>query len=312
MKKNELHTILGASGAIGQSVIAELKDKGMLIRAVGRQSKYGNEESVSADLLSQTDTEKAIKGSEFVYLCIGLEYKAEVWKRDWPIVMKNVIEACAKNKAVLIFLDNVYMYGPAPLSIPFDESHSCNPATGKGRVRQEIASMLLSEIKDGNVKGLIARSADFLGPRATNSVFYVSFLERMLKGKAPQSFLFPNVKHTYANTIDLGKALVALAGDERCLGQVWHLPVGDPISVEEMNELFNDVMGTSYRVSFVSPFMQKVIALMMPILKEFIEMLYQFKDEYIMSDAKFRNHFLDFKFTPYKEVVRAMVDSFRK
>ena len=310
--KTNLHTVLGASGAVGQSVLQVLKDKEILTRAVARSQSFEGVENLSADLLNRKDVDRAVANSSVVYLCVGLQYNTEVWKRDWPLLMKNVIDACIKYDAVLVFLDNVYMYGPAPLSIPFDENHEEYPTTGKGKVRKEIDDMLMMAFKERQLKGVIARAADFFGPKAINSVFYVSFLERMLKRKAPQSFLYPGIKHTYANTVDLGRAIVELALEPSAYGQVWHLPVGDPISVEEMCEVFNEVMGTSYRVSFIGSTMLKIISLVMPILKEFDEMLYQFKEDYIMSYEKFQTQFPDFKPTPYRDVARMMVESFRK
>jgi hypothetical protein len=71
--------------------------------------------------------------------------------------------------------------------------------------------MLLNAHKNGRVK-------------AIDSQFYIVFLERMMQGKAPQWLGKPKIKHTYAYTIDNGKALVPLALDESTFGQTWHLP----------------------------------------------------------------------------------------
>ncbi|MBS2099055.1 NAD-dependent epimerase/dehydratase family protein [Carboxylicivirga linearis] len=308
---NSLHTVLGASGGVGQSVIKVLKEKEIPARAVSRSKKMEGVESVSADVLKKDDVDRVVAGSSVVYLCVGLEYKTEVWQRDWPVLMDNVIEACSKHNAVLIFLDNVHMYGPAPLQGHFDEGYTEEPTTEKGKVRKEIDDKLKAAFLHGKLKGVIARAADFIGPNAKNSGFYFSFLERMLKGKAPQSVLPRGPKHTYANTIDLGRALVELALEPETYNTVWHLPVGDPVSVDEMMAVFNDAMGTSYKVSYIPKFVRKLIAAFVPVVKEFDEMLYQFEYDYIMSFEKFKKQFPDFKITPYKEAVKQMVDSFQ-
>lgn len=111
----QLHTVLGASGAIGRAVIRELQIKQLPTRSVGRSAKIKGIENIQADLFSNTEAKQAIQGSTHVYLCIGLPYRSDVWLKDWPLLMQNVIDACAANNANLIFFDNVYMYGPPPL-----------------------------------------------------------------------------------------------------------------------------------------------------------------------------------------------------
>ncbi len=308
---NTLHTVLGASGAVGRAVIRELQFRNLPIRAVERQSVHPQLHTVEADLLKPEDARRAIAGSSHVYLCIGLPYRADVWQAQWPLVMENVIDACAEAGANLIFFDNVYMYGPPPLSVPFDENHPQQPVTNKGKARRQTAEMLLQAFDSGKVNGVIGRAADFYGPYAVNSPFYISFLERMLQGKAPQS-LFPlDVKHTYAYTNDLGQALVMLALDPSTYQQVWHLPVGEPATIIEVTDIFNKVMGNAYRTSFIPGLMQQVLSVFILPIREVREMIYQFQSPYVMSYEKFRKHFPDFRTTSYEVGIRAMIESFQ-
>ena len=61
------------------------------------------------------------------------------------------------------------MYDPTKLSF-MTEDTPVNPSSKKGKVREEIATMLLNEVKAGKLKALIARSADFYGPGIKNSI----------------------------------------------------------------------------------------------------------------------------------------------
>ncbi len=306
-----LHTILGASGATGQAVTAELQKMNFPIRVVERTKDVPGFTTVKADLLDARQAMDAVAGSSHVYLCVGLPYRADVWQRDWPRLMQNVIEACAASQARLIFLDNVYMYGPAPLRTPFDENHPQKPPTAKGVARKTTADLLLAAFDSGKVRGVIGRSADFYGPLAVYSPFYISILQRMLEGKAPQSISKPAIPHTYAYSGDNGRALVALALDESTYGQVWHLPVGKPVTVEEITALLNAELGTAFKTAFLPGFMVGLLSLFIPPLKEAAAMLYQFNAPYIMSFEKFRQKFPDFQVTSYEEGVREMVASFR-
>ena len=46
-----------------------------------------------------------------VYLLAGLAYDVRVWRDTRPRVMDIAIRVCREKKALLIFFDNVYMYG---------------------------------------------------------------------------------------------------------------------------------------------------------------------------------------------------------
>jgi hypothetical protein len=63
---------------------------------------------LAADLLNPGDVMRAVEGSDVVYLTAGLEYNISIWEKQWPIVMKNVLDACTAHSAKLVFFDNVY------------------------------------------------------------------------------------------------------------------------------------------------------------------------------------------------------------
>ncbi len=310
--KSQLHTILGANGATGIGIIRELKIRKLPIRAVSRSQKpQDGMETMQADLLNPQATRDAVKGSGYVYLAVGLPYSSQIWNKQWPVIMQNVIEACSENDATLIFLDNMYMY-EHPLPVPFDEDQSQKTSTVKGKIRKKISSMLLNAISRGKIDGVIGRAADFYGSHAQNSLFYISFLERMLDGKNPQLLVKPDVLHTYANTTDNGRALVELALDSTTYGQVWHLPVGKPITFHEILDICNKQLDSDFKLSVIASPVRKILMLFMKPLRELEEMRYQFDQPYVMSWKKFRNHFPDFKVTTYKDGIRDMIKTLGK
>jgi nucleoside-diphosphate-sugar epimerase len=163
------HTILGAGGAIADSLTAELVKNNQDFRLVSRSAKpFKGAETVSADLLNAQSTADAVKGSDVVYLLAGLQYNTPLWQRDWPILMQNVINACKTHNAKLIFFDNVYMYGKVEGKMT--ETTPYNPSSKKGEVRAKIATMLLDETKHGNLTASIARAADFYDPNGVSKL----------------------------------------------------------------------------------------------------------------------------------------------
>lgn len=304
-----MHTILGYKGAMGQAVLRELKSRSFRYRLVSKNTNSKTPFTVKANLLFKEATDAAIKGSNFVYLCVGLPYNHKVWKRDWEVIMNNVINSCIKYNARLVFLDNIYMYSH-DLSVPFDEEMIREPKSKKGMVRQRIADIFIEAFTKRGLNGLIARSADFYGKGATNSVFYLSFLERILNGKNPQLLSRGNKKHTFAYVNDNAKAMVELALLESCYKQVWHLPVGPSITMDEILEIINGILKTDYKNSVMPELLKKILPYFVPSLKEPLEMQYQFEQEYVMNFDKFKKQFPTFETTSYEEGIKTTVDYF--
>lgn len=310
---NQLHVVLGASGVIGKSVVAELRRRNLPTRLVERSAKIADKDFFQANLLSEAEATLAISGASHVYMCVGLPYSASVWEREWPVVMKNIITASGKTGAVIVFLDNIYMYGPEKLQSPITEAHPQVPRSRKGKVRKEIADMLIAAHREGKVKMVIGRSADFYGPGARTSLLYVTVVERMLAGKDPQWLASPEFLHSFAYTEDNGRALVTLALDESSYGEVWHLPVAAPTqSITQIVETINTLLGTTHKIAVLPKFMLGILSLFISGLREVKEMLYQTEHDYVFSDAKFRNTYPDFAVTSLQDGLSSMVQFFKK
>src|SRR3977135_4230728 len=171
-------TILGAGRAIGRELVKELTARNEPIRLVSRNPKLvpGVAEAVAADLSNFDDTLKAVSGSRVAFLVVGLKYDLKVWRELWPRIMRNAIEACKRSNARLVFFDNVYMYGKVDAAMTEDTPF--HPCSKKGEIRAEIATTLLNEIKAGNLTALIARAADFHGPRVQTALTNVLVFEK--------------------------------------------------------------------------------------------------------------------------------------
>ena len=223
-----LHTILGANGSIANELVPILISNNEKVRLISRNPKpVNNAETIAADATNYDEVLKGIQGSDIVYLLIGLEYNINVWRDKWPKIMRNAIDACKAVNAKLIFFDNVYMYGKTNTAMT--EETPFKPVSKKGKVRAEIATTLLNEIKAGNIKALIARAADFYGPNAgAKSVIGVLAFDKLLKDKTPQTFVNADLPHSYTFTTDAAKALYILSKHDEAFGQTWHMPTASP------------------------------------------------------------------------------------
>jgi nucleoside-diphosphate-sugar epimerase len=291
-----MHTILGAGGAIGVELASALTNKGRRIRLVGRNPKSasGAHQVVSADLADLDQTIKALAGSQVAYLLAGLKYDLTVWRELWPRIMSNVIEACKRANAKLIFFDNVYAYGR--LIGPMTERTPFNPCSRKGEIRAQIATTLLNEITKGNLTALIARSADFYGPRVRTGVANRLIFDKFAAGAKASWLVNDAVRHSWTFTPDAGKSLALLAESDSAWNQTWHVPTApNPPTGKELIAIAARVFGVEPKYRVLSRPVVKVAGLFNSDIRESYEMLYQYDSEYLFDSTKFAT---TFQFTP--------------
>lgn len=307
-----MHTILGAGGAIGEELLKELRNKGEIVRLVGRnpQSVAGVSEIVSADISNQDQTIRAVSGSTVVYLLVGLKYDLKVWRELWPPIMRNTIEACKRTKAKLIFFDNVYMYGK--VNGPMTEETPFNPCSKKGEIRAQIATALLEEIKSGSLTALIARCADFYGPRASNSVVNVLVFDKFAKGAKASWLVNDAIRHSFTFTPDAGKSLAVLAASEKAWNQTWHVPTASNSPTgKQFIEMVAREFGMQPTNRILSRTMIKLAGWFDTTIGELYEMLYQNDSDYLFDSTKFEKAF-NFEPVSYSDGIRITAASYSK
>jgi len=302
-----MQTILGSSGIIGTELAKNLTQYTDKIRLVSRSPKQVNptDETMSADLINAEQVNEAVRGSEVVYLTVGLPYKLSVWEKYWPIIMTNVIDACKQHGAKLVFFDNVYMYGKVDGWMT--EETPMNPRSKKGEIRARIARQLMDEVGKGNIKALIARSADFYGPHATNTFVYSMIFEKLKNGKKANWLVNDKVKHSHTYTPDAGKATALLGNTENAYNQIWHLPTDkNVLTGKQFIEKVAEAYHVKPKYAVMSKWMMKMAGLFNPLAKESIEMLYQNEYDYLFDSTKFEKAF--FKATSYLTGIAEVVN----
>ena len=302
-----MQTILGSGGIIANHLATSLPSYTEKIRLVSRNPKAvnGSEELVPADLTSAEQVMKAVKGSEVVYLTAGLQYNIKIWQQQWPVVMQNVINACKENNAKLVFFDNVYMYGK--VVEPMTEETPFNPCSRKGEVRAKIATMILDEVAKGSLTALIARAADFYGPETKTSFLNMMVFENLKKGKDAQLMISKNLKHSFTYTPDAGKATALLGNTPSAFNQTWHLPADmNVLTTQQIVEIAAKELNIKPKITVLPKLMIQMAGLFNPIIKESVEMLYQYDSDYIFDSGKFDKAFA-FDKVLYAEGIRNSV-----
>lgn len=298
-----MQTILGANGQIAEELTKELyrnftKD----IRLVSRNPKkvHDSDQLFPANLLDAQITEKAVEGSEIAYFTVGLPIDSQLWEEQFPIILKNVIDACIKYQVKLVFFDNTYMY---PKTSEPQTEESPFPGIGrKSKVRAIMAEMLLKKIKNQTLEAVICRAPEFYGPNKTQSITNTLIFENIFQNKKLKVPLRDDTKRTLIWTPDASRAMALIGNTADAYNQTWHLPCDDARpTYQELIDLASTVFGQKFEYSVVKMWQFKIAALFDKKAKELQELLPRYKYDNIFSSDKFKSKFPYFKVTSFEE-----------
>ena len=300
-----MQTILGAGGAIANHLAKELKNYSTEIRLVSRNPKKVNDtdEIFSADLLNKELIDKAVAGSEVVYVTAGLKYDIKVWQRDWPIIMQNVIDACVKHNARLVFFDNVYAYSPNEIPGMTEDSVK-EPQTKKGRVRLDLLNMIFKAIKNRGLHALVARSADFYGKDVKTGFLNFGVIAKLKKGSKAMWQSDVDKIHSFTYVPDAAKAVAILGNTPDAFNQEWHLPTS---SQKWTGKDFINYITRELNVKpgyfILNKTMISLLGIFSTTVRELKEMQYQNNQDYFFNSSKFDEKF-SFTPTTYEEGIK--------
>jgi len=303
------HVVLGATGGAGRAVVQELADRGAPVRAVSRSGGTGfpsGVEIVSADCTNRDEALRACENAAVVYDCINIPYAQ--WEDVLPALRENSIAAAAQAHAPLIVTDNLYMYGPTDAVLT--EETPRRPAGPKGKIRAELEELLLDAHASGRVRVAIGRASDFYGASA-NSVTRDLVFEAALDGKTAAWLGALDSPHTMSYLPDFAWGLVTLGTHEDALGEIWHLPSNEPITGREFIEMVYEETEETPSMRAYGYWSLTFAGLFDSQIREAKEILYQFRDPFVMDTSKFE-HAFGTNVTPYRTAIRETLAWHRK
>ncbi len=308
-----MQTILGANGIIGTEVAKELyKNYTKDIKLVSRNPRkiHDTDKIFSADLMDPKQTDEAVKGSEIVYLTVGLPNVTLIAQERWPIIMNNVITACVNNQVKLVFFDNTYMYGKTNGFIK--EGNHFLASGIKGKVRRKVSTMLLNAMHHGEITAMICRAPEFYGPRNTKSITNALVFENIKNSKKIKVLGKDHTKRTLVFTPDAGKAVALLGNTPDAYGQTWHLPCDENrLTAKEFIHEASLAYGEKLHYIVLSNWLVRFLGNFDSYLKETIEILYRYEHDHLFDSSKFMSRFPNFKITTYKDGINEIINEIK-
>jgi nucleoside-diphosphate-sugar epimerase len=307
---DELHVIIGVSGATGSSVAKELLSHGKRVRGVNRSGRAGacsGVEVVRADAADAASMRDACSGAAVVYNCVNPPL-AE-WREVFPRVMEAVIEGSAAAGAKLVFADDTWMYGK--VDGPMTEDLPYRPVSDRGVLRALLAEMLMRAHATGKIRATIGRASELYGP-AVRSLLAQNLFTAALKGRIALWVGDRDMPLTPTFIDDFAKVLVTLGARDEALGQVWHVPHPAPTSGREFIRTIFSEAGTSPKMIAVGGTLVGTLGLVSPMARAVAEMAYQFEQPFIVDGSKYLRAFGgDAIATSYRDGIRDTVHWYR-
>ncbi len=292
-----LHVVAGA-GQIGPMIARRLIDRGYRVRMI-RRGAFGEVpagvETASASLADPAAAAEAMRGASVVYHCANPRYHR--WADELVPLARGITAGATRAGARLVALDNLYMYR-LPADGRLTEDTAIGPVSRKGALRAEAAQVMLDAHARGDLPVALGRAADFFGPACTNSVLGERFWTKLLAGKSVELLGDPDQPHSYSYAPDVADALVTLGTAEPAIsagadvyGRVWHLPVLPAEPTRAWLERFARAVGVAPRSIRLSPLVLRIAGLVIPEAGELPEMIYQWRQPFVLDDAAFRRRF---------------------
>jgi nucleoside-diphosphate-sugar epimerase len=303
------HVVLGATGGAGRALVAELLRQGRRVRAVSRSAtgpRSTGVEAVPADLLRSEDVRKVCRDAAVVYHAANVPYSQ--WQAVLPVMADNVITGASAADAVLVVVDNLYMYGPP--SGPMTEETPRRASGPKGQLRLRLEETFLAAHASRQVGVAIGRGSDFYGPQANSAVNQL-VITPALRGYTASWLGSLDAPHTLTYLPDFARGLVTLGTNARAWGEVWHIPSGPPVTGRTLITEVYEELGQLPRMRRLGRGMMMVAGLFNRQIREAREVLYQFEQPFVMDASKFEQVF-GATFTPLREGIRQTLSALRK
>lgn len=309
-----MQTVLGATGQIAMELARELRrtytDD---IRLVSRKPLKINDSDalVAADLLDADQAAKAVKGSSIVYFTAGLPPDTQLWETQFPVMLRNSLDAARAAEAKFVYFDNTYMYPQDDRVLT--ENAPFEPVGRKGRVRAQMASMVLQEMQRGDIPVVIGRAPEFYGPGKTQSITNTFVIDNIRAGKTPRVPVRDDTKRTLIWTPDASRALAALGNTPDTFGQTWHLPCdNNRLTYKQFVALASEIFGREPSYKVLGKWTLTAVGLISKQARELRELLPRYEHDNLFDSSKYKQRFPDFKVTTYRQgLTQILADSGR-
>jgi nucleoside-diphosphate-sugar epimerase len=299
-------------GPIGRATAARLVAEGREVIVAQRNAPSDLPKGATfapVDALDRDAVIKAVRGSGQFVVTIGFAYSGALWRDVWPTVISNFVAACKATGARMVFVDNLYMYGPQ--TRPLIETMTLSYHGLKPAARSAATRVWMAAAAAGEARVAALRPPDFYGPGVGRSFLGDTSIGKLVQGKPAVFVGSPDVLHDYAYVPDVARAATTLLdAPDSAFGQAWHMPCAPTRTTRDILQIAADTLGVKLRISVMPAWMLGPSAMFSPLLRELKEMRFQWDRPYEVDASRFKAAFWS-DVTPFETGVAETALAFR-
>jgi NAD dependent epimerase/dehydratase len=264
--RNTSVLVTGADGFIGSHLAEQLVAAGARVRALCLYNSFNDwgwlEESnclkqievVTGDVRDPYLCDELTRGVDVVFhlaalIPIPYSYRAPDSFVDTNV--KGTLHLCqaARRNGVKRFIQTSTseVYGTARY-VPIDEKHPLQPQSPYSATKIASDSIALSFYYAFNLPLVVARPFNTYGPRQSARAVIPSIIIQLAAGKTGISLGNLTATRDFTFVEDTCRGFIALAEMEGGEGEVFHIGSNQEISVADLFQLINSIMGSSATV----------------------------------------------------------------
>lgn len=282
---SDRHVIVGA-GPVGRAVAAVLAERGadvVLASRSGQGAEVAGARRVAVDASDADALSRLADGAQVLYNCVN-PGRYDRWEAEWPPVAAALLAAAERSGAVLAVTGNLYPYGP--VDGPMVEGMPDAAPGHKARLRARMSADAFALHEAGRIRTVEVRGSDYMGGPLGDNGHVPRVIPAALRGKNVRVIGSADQPHTWTDVVDMGRALVAVAGTESALGRIWHAPSNPPrTQAEAVNDVLASVGRKPVTVKAYPRLALLAGGLFDPQLRELRETEYQFTRPYLMDSS---------------------------
>jgi nucleoside-diphosphate-sugar epimerase len=281
---SNLYIVTGA-GPVGTTVAEQLAAQGHRVRVLTRSGGGPDHplvERLAVDVSRPDKLDDLFAGASAIFHCIhGSAYSTKAWEAELPAAEQTVLAAADRAGAVVVFPESLYSYD-RPDEV-MTEDGLRRASTGKRGVR----TALLAARAASPTPTVSVVASDFFGPHVLNAHAGERMVPLVLAGKTIRVLGDPDQPHSFTYVPDLAAAMIAAAGNRQVWNHVLHAPTLPALTQRGMARAYAQAAGVpTPKVGSIPSWLLRGLALVMPGMRELIEMLYQFEQPFVMSSGQ--------------------------
>ena len=277
----DVHVVIGG-GTIGARLAKLLAANGKRVQVIARSTAVHSTIGVeyrAGDATSFEALKTIAPDARVVFNCANPPYIH--WRTEWPKLSSAVNEYAIHTGADLVICSNLYGYGPYDGLLTEEVPLNATRVNGQARAKVWQEAKALHDA--GILRVTEVRGSDYICATDQSRMGH-RVVPNLLLGKKVQLLGALDQPHTWTDPDDVATLMMTLATDERSWGRPWHVPSNQPKTQQQVVADITEALGvTKYRLSAVGGFMEWILGLFSPLIRELNRGSYQFNHPFIMS-----------------------------